>query len=97
MVVATLLLCGSAEFRHLGIMFRHANLAILEAIVLACGTATFVVGGLGWVITALGRASRRARDLVGAAQGADCRGALNRRTAGKHQRPAFVCNCAWRD
>ena len=54
MVVATLLLCGSAEFRHLGIMFRHANLAILEAIVLACGTATFVVGGLGWVITALG-------------------------------------------
>jgi hypothetical protein len=66
-VAAAPLLCGSAEFRHLGVTFRHANLAILLAIVLICGATTFVLGGLGWVITALRRASRRSRDIDGEA------------------------------
>ncbi len=70
MIVAAMLLCGSAEFQHRGVTFRHAHLAILLLCSFVCGTAIFLVGGLGWLIRTLRRTSRRGHDLGGEAQGA---------------------------
>ena len=52
-VASAAVLFLTAEFRHGGVIYRHAVVAVLFAGLFGCSAIAFVIGGLGWLIARL--------------------------------------------
>ena len=51
MLVSAIALCSMGEFRHGGVIFLHASLAILLAALFCVGGVLTLGSGIGWLIS----------------------------------------------